>query len=196
VKAAKVTLHFGRKGSGKSYAAKRLAERAGQPVAVWDTRREWAGRLAVDPPKVKRAAVVEWRAFLERQRTAKGWVAELVAFQLPPECFDAWARWVTRTGNCMAIVDEAQLVMPAQGSEVSKSALELVTCCRHVNVDLVLCCQRPKTLSPNVRAQADAVRSWAMREKLDLDWIREYCGDGMASKLPTLGKRKSLSWGD
>ena len=188
MKAATVTLHLGRKGSGKSYTAKREAERTFRPVTVWDPRREWAGPGACDPPKMGRLIVRSMPAFKEAQGRTRGPLAPCVVFQLEPRELEPWCRWVLRAGNQLVVVDEAQLVAPP--SYCPPCFRELVTTCRHVSTDLLLCCQRPSTIHPDVRAQADTVRAWKMVEPLDLAWIREFCGRDFAKTLPRLGNRR------
>lgn len=194
MKAAKVTLHLGRKGSGKSYMAKREAERAGKLVAVWDPRREWAGPGACDPPRMRRLVVRTMAAFRERQLKTRGPLAPCVVFQLEPTDRELalWCRWILRAGQHLVVVDEAQLVAPPH--YCPPPFRELVTTCRHVSVDLLLCCQRPSTIHPDVRAQADIVRAWKMVEPRDLEWMREFCGSDFAKRLPKLGPQRFLDF--
>ena len=190
----RVSIHYGRKGSGKSYTAKRLAEkrhgRAG--VVVWDPNAEWAGRNGRDVPKRKRLAVRSMPLFLEAQARERKLLAPCLVFQLELSAFDRWASWVLRCGNLLAIIDEAQLVAGAQ--HLPPGMTRLATTCRHRNVDLLLCCQRPTTIHPTIRAQADTVRAWKMTEPRDLAYMREACSSPFSRELPKLAARKFSEW--
>ena len=127
-------------------------------------------------------------AFLARQEKTRGPVAPVVVFQLTPDELAPWCRWILRAGNQLVVVDEAQLIAPP--SYCPPCFRELVTTCRHVSVDLLLCCQRPSTIHPDIRAQADVIRAWRMVEPRDLEWMREFCGTSFGRSLPKLGKQK------
>ena len=187
-KSAQVTIYMGRKDSGKSYSAKRQAEAHGGPVSVWDPRWEWAGPKGKDVPRMRRLVVRSMSSFKERQLKTKGPLAPLVAFQLDESEFDKWASWILSAGNQLVVIDEAHNVAPPEF--LPPQFKRLVTQCRHVNADLLLCCLRPTAIHPSVRSQADTLRVWKMGDPIDWAWIKKACGSDFAKKVQALGPRK------
>lgn len=188
-RSATVTLHLGRKGSGKSYAAKREAESWPELVSVWDPRAEWGGPTACDPPRRARCVVGSWDAFLEH--ASQDARADCYVFQLSSDHFAHYVSWCRRLSG-LAVIDEAQLVAGSQGQD--PAFVELATTCRHSRTSLLLCAQRPSTLHPNVRAQVDRVRIWRTIEPVDLRWIADSWGSELAASCPGLEGHDFVTW--
>ncbi len=115
-----------------------------------------------------------------------------IAWQLEPELFPRWCELVRRSGNMVAIVDEAHDCCAPQ--RVPPEFLRLVRRTRHSRVDLVLVAQRPTGIDPSVRSQAHAVTSFSMQEPKDLEWLGGACGPEFRSKVQALRKHQSAKW--
>jgi hypothetical protein len=188
VRRSSITLHLGRKGSGKSYLAKRIVERTAGPVSVWDPRHEWAGPVAADPPRDRRAVIVRDLVAFGRAQVGRERLAPLLVFQLTPADFSRWCRWARTRGRQLVVIDELQLV--ASASLCPPDMVELVTTTRHSQTDLLLCAQRPTQVHPTIRSQVDNLRCWHSRDPLDLAWLAQYGGSAFAKDVAMLGPRR------
>lgn len=188
MKRSTISIHYGRKGSGKSYHAKRLAEKVKGPLAIWDPVTDWTGR-GKDGLSCRATVVRDLGAFARVTKERGGArIARVLIFQLEDDQFDLFVRWCLKVGKQTVIVDEAPLVFPSNGMPPLRK--RLVTTSRHAGVDLVLCAQRPAQLHPNIRSQADIVRAWKTTERRDLDVLAELCGSQWAKTLSRLGRYK------
>lgn len=194
-KSSLVVLHFGRKGCGKSYRAKRFVESATGDVAVWDPRAEWAGDLAVDAPRSPALLVRSMGRFLEVQAGKPQPLARFLVFQCRAHEFPRWCRWVLARGNMLAVVDELHLFAGPFDSPVKSGAfLELIAVSRHARVDVLGMAQRPKRIHGDVREQADQIVSFQCTEPNDLSYFSAKCGKAFTQGLELLRPREFRVW--
>lgn len=187
MKRSEILLILGRKGSGKSFHAKRLVQKRKGFIAVWDARSEWAGPTAQDAPKIGALLVRNLRAFLELQSTRRRPLARVLVFQCPAQDFPTWCRWVLARGDMLAVVDELHLFAgPHDSPEKSGAFIELIRVSRHARVDVLGIAQRPKSIHGDVRAQADHLIAFACSEPGDLAYFSEMVNKDFASALATL----------
>jgi hypothetical protein len=192
IKTSEIRLHFGRKGSGKSYLGKRIVEKRSGLVAIWDPRSEWAGPQAHDPPQCEGVVLVRsLRAFLRVQATRRHTIGRVLVFQCSPREFPTWCQWVLRRGTMLAVVDELHLLAgPHESTAKIGPFLELVRVSRHAQVDLLGIAQRPKSVHGDVRAQADRVIAFQCAEPSDLGYFSDVGGKEWAAGLATLKPRQ------
>lgn len=186
-----ITLHFGRKGSGKSFKAKRDIERStADAIAIWDARSEWAGPTSRDPPRVDALLVRSLGTFLRIQSTRKRPLARVIVFQCRAAEFPRWCRWVLARGRMLAVVDELHLFAgPHDSPEKSGAFIELIRVSRHAQVDVLGMAQRPKSIHGDIREQADVFCSFACTEPTDLDYFSAKCSKEYAQGLAKLRPR-------
>lgn len=181
-----VRCTFGRKGSGKSYSIKtRLRAHRGS-ICIWDTLSEYAGPASDNPvPGAVLYPSVRELALASSQRR----LARVAVVQDRRDQFDAWCRWALAAGPRLLVIDEVNLYCgPARGSE---PLLELLRIGRHSCIDIEFAARRPAEVHRDLTAQADELVFFRTTEPRDLLWIREYCGEAFASRLPTLAKYAS-----
>ena len=187
---ANLTLHLGRKGSGKSWAAKKLAFAHKGRVWVWDPRAEWAGPVAADA-RGEYSIVRDLPSWLDAAKHSKLQPPKRIAFQCRHEDFELWCKLVSLTGNGLFIVDEAHLYA---SRSPSRALVELVRVCRHARADLLLVAQRPAGLCPDIRSQVDSMRCWQFTEPRDLAWIADIAGESFSLGLQRLRNHASVIW--
>lgn len=184
---SKITIHFGRKGSGKTWKGCRLVEATKRKVAIWDHNWEWAKQI--DKPCT---VVRDLRKFALETKKKQARLDRILVFQLPPAQFDLFARWAMATGDQLLVIDEAPLYL--KHAKLTPARERLITTSRHRRIDLLLCAHRPSQLSPDVRGQADVVRCWQFVEDLDLKTLAANYGKAFADKLPKLRKHECATW--
>jgi len=189
-----VVCIFGRRGSGKTYLARRLVAGA-RRLVVWDPLGEWSRSrdlVAVDGLTGLRAAMRRrWRLGFrlalvpggaELPRSLHALAAFLWAAQAPyPAC-----------PGLALVVDEANLGLPAHrlGADLWGMS-RLVLQGRHRGVALLAISQRPALVSMDLRGQAHRLVSFALPAGPDLAAMRPLLGQA-AAELPHLPARTFL----
>tara|TARA_R110002096_G_C14657140_1_gene727105 strand:- start:69 stop:662 length:594 start_codon:yes stop_codon:yes gene_type:complete len=187
---SRVEINYGPKGSGKSWDAKRRVEKSPRRIAIWDPKFEWVGEK--DSPRVGSTTVNNLREFADATIENGGRIDRVLVFNLGPELFDNWAKWVQDEGDQLVVIDEAPLVL--NRDRMNPVRLALATTTRHSRIDLLLCAQRPARLAPDVRSQADEVRAWRMIERLDLKALEGSYGSQFADRVKLLRGHDFTTW--
>lgn len=171
---SRVQVHVGVSGSGKTYRAQRLAERAAQlgaKVLVIDIHREFTkeGRLpmaVVSEPAHCDKAVAAGHRFLVAQP------AEFLGL--------AHARlieWGLRSRDTLFVITEAHRYWPSHarpGVALDAPSAELLTAYRHFGCGLIADTQRAAALSKTATEQASILRVFATVGRRDLDVLDDY----------------------
>lgn len=196
-----IGVHFGRKGSGKSYLAKRKTNRSRRRTYVWDPQGEWAGPQAdngLTRSHVVTDSVSDWM----RCVAAGSKPSRCTVFQAcPSHEFTTLVAFVMERGDCVLVVDELHNVAPpqlgftkVQGKRRAHPFVELIRTSRHRRVDLLLIAQRPAGVSRDVTSNADEIVCFRLTEKRDFEFVSARCGDSFVEGLASLGEYESKVW--
>lgn len=198
-----VVLIVGKRGSGKSHAAKELcgAELGhGARVVVFDPHDEYSqlGRKtdAVTLGPLSQRMSVD--AMLERPEVLDD--AKLSLSLVPAgdpkqvaQQFRAVADQVLDTGNMTLVADEVGVYEDFAEDHLNYAATQS----RHSNVALVFVAQRMVHIPKTARTQATVVQSFLQNNPEDLTALAKLTGSkDFAADVSRLPRRKSLTWRD
>lgn len=91
---------------------------------------------------------------------------------------------ILRTGNLLAVIDEAQLFQDA--SQIPDVLIDLVTLGRRPRVDQIWITQRPTLLHKDVTSQLDVAFLFGAAEPRDLDYLGKRISVAAAEKVSQL----------
>jgi hypothetical protein len=166
-KRATTRLIVGRKGSGKSFLGKKIANEAKGRIVVWDAVGEWAEDKAL-----KRAAsfrsLVEYYAHIaqggeqpERMTlgASRGHWPTFLAY-----CYLS----IKTSGGGLVVIEELDAYTSSSDSSEEWNAM--VNRSRHAGIDLLCICPRIMSVPVGIRQQAD---SWLVFKSEDPDVLKE-----------------------
>jgi len=168
---AGLALIIGRRGTGKSYLARKIALEAAAPgnklVLVHDTVLDWAHWL----PTPLEGLYLESR--------------------LPP---GDMAQWALDSAPCTLIFDELDRAMPLH-KPLPEPLEDIVRRGRHYGVSLIGCTQRPALVSTEVRALVTHAALFRVTSANDARWIAQNIDDEIThNQLKSLSPGHFLYW--
>lgn len=198
-----VVLIVGKRGSGKSHAAKDLCAselKAGARVVAFDPHDEYSqlGRksdaVTLGPlsKRVSVDALLKEPELLDDARLSLAVVPRGEPKQIARE-FRAVADQVLETGNITFLAEELAVYGEYAEDDLNYAATQS----RHVNVALVFVSQRMVHVPKTARTQATVLQSFLQNDPEDLKAISKITGSkDFAERVARLPRRKSLSWRD
>lgn len=182
-----VRLIYGRRNSGKSFLARRLAKDQSR-VFFWDTTGhdfdESDGFVIEDMETLKQFLKVNYRKPFAIVYRSPDPLEEIT-----PVCdllMDVEHLWL--------VIDEAHNYFRAYKPFPGLS--KVIHQGRHADVDLVLITQAPVSLGPMTRDQAEELYIFRTHESRIMDYFRDAVGSESVEKLPTLEKYHYLFYSD
>lgn len=178
-----VSMFFGVRGEGKTYAAKKRVLSFPRFI-IFDTLGQYSecGVIAEDRK--------EFSALLKETYTKNNM---RIVFQpvSPADDFEFICERVYMCGNCCFLAEEV-------GMFVSPTSLgfhlaNIIQRGRHRNIDVLAVNQRPFGIPRILTSQAKEIISFRQREPRDIEYFREFIGD-RADEILTLEKYHFLRW--
>lgn len=180
-----ITFIAGRKGSGKTTLALRIAQDAERVVAL-DTTGQYGPAHGFDV-FVGRETIV--KALLDTRDadafrvSLRGSVDELLdAMRL---CYEL--------PNMLVIIEEASFYCSPY--QLPDELAQLIRYGRHRQLDQLYIARRPSEIHRDVTAQADVGVSFAQHEPSDVRYLRAVAGPG-AERVQALPPYRAMLWGD
>lgn len=192
---APVVAVFGRRGTGKTTLAMRLVRPAARvvvfdPIGEWAMLPEFVG--ARDLASVRRTLAALWRSGFH--------LAYVPPCLDPPAELAALANLLWRCGDVTPprpltlVVDEAQASLPVHRGLRHAATSRLVFQGRHRALGLLTICQRPASLSADVRGQLSELYCFALPFGLDRRAVGQIIGDEHAESTAHLPVGQCLRW--
>lgn len=184
-KQAEIVCIFGKRGSGKSYLAKKMMRGLGRCIVV-DPKREYRGGRVVSHP-------------LELYREIRG-KQTFAAIYRPPygvdvrEHFPWLCRVALHVGNLWFMVDELPKCVDRNRSP--REWDELIAEGRHALVRIVAMSQRPQKVSRDLTENASRVYVFRTHEPRTLKYYRDFMDDAALEKIKGLPDHVPFLWQD
>ena len=180
----KIILIFGKRGSGKSYLAKKLIENE-QRLLIFDTLSEYTeGVVFEDYEKFSGF----WRQIYQRPY-------RLIYRPLKPdEEIEQIADLVYTIGNITFLVEEIDCYCSSY--QISESFAHIIQRGRHNNITLIGVTQRPYGIHRLLTSQAKEIYIFSTNEPRDREYLRTLLGQEIEPMLDRLGQYQYLHWKD
>lgn len=198
-----VTIILGKRGSGKSHAAKQLCSselRAGARVAVFDPHDEYSvhGRatkavtLGPLPQRYTMDELLERPSLLDQKKLGASFVPRgRLRSQIAADFAD-FCRLILLTGNLTVVADEV-----GEYDDTCRDELEtLATQSRHYEMPVVLVAQRATQIPKTARSQASTISCGLQDEEDDIKALAKRCGKEFADRVSRLPRRTLIVWRD
>ena len=201
-----VVLVLGKRGSGKSHAAKQLLAQeldAGARVVAFDPHDEYSQRGVKTSevtlgPLTHRVSVAELEAKPELLDAKKLALAVVPSARKGPELaaeFETVAELATATGRVTFLADE----VGEYSHHAQEELISLATQSRHYGMPLVLVAQRATQVPKTARSQASRILCGRQDEPDDLAALEKrtrLSDPTFAARVSRLPKRQLLEWRD
>ena len=169
IKTTDVICIFGKRGTGKSVLARKLAAKIPCYV-VFDPLHEHAS-LGYTTKTINQDLLNKYKRLVFQPSNAE---EEAKTF------FEA----CNKLYNCMIIIDEADIV--ADTYTINDSLLKIVRYGRHQGLGLICVCRRTQELNSKIIAQAHHIFSFRQSRPQDIDYLEKFLGSEYAEKLRNL----------
>ncbi len=180
----KITLIFGKRGSGKSYLAAHLLNFTGR-IVIYDTLHEYrSGFVFRDVGDLARF----WR------RNSRG-PFRLIYQPTDPEAeFNEVAQLVWLCGHVTFLVEEIDIFCSPH--KISPSFQTVIQRGRHQDISLVGISQRPFGIHRLLTSQAKEIYIFSTNEPRDREYLRNLLGTNIEATLDGLDKFQYAKWVD
>ena len=180
----KITLIFGKRGSGKSYLAARLMECIGR-ILVYDTLGEYRnGFIFHDLGELARF----WK------RNSRG-PFHLIYQPTDPEAeFEQIANLAWLCGDLTFLVEEIDIFSGPH--KIGAAFQNVIQRGRHKNISLIGISQRPFGIHRLLTSQAKEIYIFSTHEPRDREYLRNLLGSEIETKLDGLEKFHYIKWVD
>lgn len=180
----KITLIFGKRGSGKSYLAKTLIAKHNRLV-IFDTLSEYVQGVVFDDPEKFKSF---WREHYRQN-------FRLIYRPLNPDQeIDPIAELVFALGNVTFVVEEIDCYCTS--FQISESFAHIIQRGRHKNIELIGVTQRPYGIHRLLTSQAKEIYVFATNEPRDRDYLKNLLGIEVEDKLNQLQQYQYIRWMD
>ncbi len=180
----KITLIFGKRGSGKSYLANTLVE-SEQRLVIFDTLSEYTEGVVFED---KEKFIEFWRKIYQHPY-------RLIYRPLKPDAeIEDIAESIYLLGNVCFLVEEIDCYCTAY--QISESFSHVVQRGRHKNISLIGITQRPYGIHRLLTSQAKEIYIFNTNEPRDRDYLRTLLGQDIDSKLDQLKQYEYVKWLD
>ena len=182
----KITLIFGKRGSGKSYLAGKLIENESRLI-VFDTMSEYTNGVTF--------GTEEYEQFLELWRQVYRKQFRLIYQPIQPHAeIEQICDLVYALGNCCFLVEEIDCYCTAY--QISDTFAAIVQRGRHKNITLIGITQRPYGIHRLLTSQAKEIYIFNTNEPRDREYLRTLLGQEIEAKLDALKQYEYVHWQD
>jgi len=180
----KIILIFGKRGSGKSYLAKKLVENE-QKLLIFDTLSEYIDGVVFED--YDKFAAFWKQVYIHPYR--------LIYRPLKPDVeIERIAELVFTIGDICFLVEEIDCYCTAY--QISESFAHVIQRGRHKNITLIGVTQRPYGVHRLLTSQAKEIYVFNTNEPRDREYLRTLLGQEIDSKLDTLKQYEYVKWSD
>jgi hypothetical protein len=182
----KIKLIFGKRGTGKSYLAKKLIE-SEERILIFDTMSEYTEGVVF--------GTEDYPQFLEFWRKVYIHPYRIVYRPLRPDVeIENICRLVYALGNMCLLVEEVDCY--AGTFNISDSLTNIIQRGRHKNISLIGITQRPFGIHRLLTSQAKEIYVFSTNEPRDREYLRLLLGQDVDSKLDALKQFEFVQWQD
>ena len=182
----KITLIFGKRGTGKSYLAAKLIENE-KRLLIFDTLGEYTNGVVFDAEYAER-----FKEFWKR--TYRG-NFRLIYRPLNPEAeIDEIAELVFLLGNMTFLVEEVDCYCTSW--QISDAFAHIIQRGRHKDISLIGVTQRPFGIHRLLTSQAKEIYIFGTNEPRDREYLKLLLGAEIEAKLDQLQQYQYLHWQD
>lgn len=180
----KIILIFGKRGTGKSYLANKLIEKANR-LLIYDTLGEYESGVVFEPSE-------RFREFWKRVYRKN---FRLIYRPLNPEAeIDEIAELVFLLGNMTFLVEEVDCYCTSW--QISDALAHIIQRGRHKDITLIGVTQRPFGIHRLLTSQAKEIYVFGTNEPRDRDYLKMLLGSEIEAKLDQLKQYEYLHWQD
>ena len=182
----KIILIFGKRGSGKSYLAKKKIEIEPRLV-IFDTMSEYENGVVFNAEK--------YHEFLEFWKKVYRGRFRLIYRPLVPAAeIERICEAVYTIGNCCFLVEEIDCYCSAY--QISDTFAAIIQRGRHKNIKLIGITQRPFGIHRLLTSQAKEIYIFNTNEPRDREYLRNLLGQEIEPKLDALKQYEYVHWQD
>jgi len=182
----KITLIFGKRGSGKSYLANKLIENESR-LLVFDVMSEYKNGVVF--------GTEDYDLFLEFWR--KVYIGRFrIIYQpmIPDAEAENMCDLVYALGNCCFMVEEVECFCTTH--QISPNFAAIIQRGRHKNITVIGISQRPYGIHRLLTSQAKEIFIFNTNEPRDREFLRILLGQEIDSKLDVLKPFEYVHWQD
>jgi len=179
-----IKLIFGKRGSGKSYLAKKEVQVC-KRLLIYDTLGEYTEGVVVE-------SLIELKTFWTKVYAGN---FRLIYRPLdPPAEFDVICDLVWELGDMTFLVEEIDCFCSVQSLGPSFKAI--IQRGRHKDVTLIGITQRPASVARLLTSQAKEICIFNTNEPRDIKYFSELIGEAIVPKIAALGQYEYVIWRD
>jgi len=179
-----IELILGKRGSGKSYLAKKMVLQHSRYL-IYDTLGEYTDGVVIQ-------SLAELSTFWEKVYRKK---FRIIYQPLDPELeFDAICELVWQCENMTFLVEEVDRY--ARPLAMSLPFKEIIQRGRHHDITFIGVTQRPHGVDKLITSQAKAMYIFNTTEPRDIKYFQEVVGDGVIEKFAELKQYEYVKWQD
>jgi hypothetical protein len=180
----KITLIFGKRGTGKSYLANKLIEQE-KRLLIFDTLGEYEQGVVFDAEYAEK--------FLEFWRNVYRGNFRLVYRPLNPDQeIDDIAELVFALGNMTFLVEEVDCYCTSW--QISEAFAHIIQRGRHKDISLIGVTQRPFGIHRLLTSQAKEIYIFGTNEPRDREYLKLFLGEQIEAKLDQLQQYQYVHW--
>jgi len=180
----KVELIFGKRGSGKSFLAKKLVEKTPR-LLIFDTIGEYDNGVVCDSPE---SLANFWQPYQNKN-------FRIIYRPLKPQDeIEVIAGLVWSCGEMTLLIEEVDCFCGPQ--TISDNLAMLIQRGRHKNIELIGVTQRPFGIHRLLTSQAKEIYIFNSNEPRDREYLRSLLGSDIDGKLDALKQYEYVKWTD
>jgi len=182
----KITLIFGKRGSGKSYLAEKLIENEPRLI-MYDIMSEYKNGVVFD--------IENYNEYLEFMRKVyRGRFRIIYRPIKPAEEIERIGEIVFVLGNCCFLIEEVECY--SSPYQISDNFAAIIQRGRLKNIKLIGITQRPFGIHRLLTSQSKEIYIFNTNEPRDREYLRTLLGQEIDSKLDALQQYQYVHWQD